>query len=100
MKSTMSNQELMAAGDIITGSRLTLEAMRAIADAAVARVMSEGKVPHAAGFKPKYETMLRDEFAGRALTGAVGGWVRTPKEAARLAYDFADAMMEARNANR
>jgi len=43
---------------------------------------------------------LRDEFAMVALTGAVGHWFRTPKEAARLAYAFADAMLEARNANR
>jgi len=43
---------------------------------------------------------LRDEFAMAALSGAIGTWVLTPEDAACAAYAFADAMLEARNANR
>lgn len=49
---------------------------------------------------PLHPAGLRDEFAGRALIGAMSrGW-RNPSEVAKEAFAAADAMMEARNANR
>lgn len=47
--------------------------------------------------RPDYETVLRDEFAMATVASGIGG---TPQKIAQQAYEIADAMMEARNANR
>lgn len=53
---------------------------------------------------PLHPRELRDEFAGRALSGMLSdphGWPQQDAdEFAEAAYRFADAMLEARNANR
>ena len=111
MKSSLTDQDLIDvtigftpwAGHPIAPSNFTkdmLAAMRAIADAAVARAMAEGMVPHTRLARPNYETMLRDEFAGRALPYAIDQCEPHYRTAAEIAYKIADAMMEARNANR
>lgn len=46
---------------------------------------------------------LRDYFAGQALVGIISGWAGgdcTPYGHALDAYDFADAMLRARETNR
>lgn len=58
-----------------------------------------------AGFgKPEYGMNLRDWFAGQALAGmmancdesGVNGWNGIELRASKVAYKFADAMLEAR----
>lgn len=50
--------------------------------------------------RPDYETMLRDEWIGRAMTGAMSrGW-RNPKDVVSEVIAAVDAMLGARNANR
>lgn len=50
--------------------------------------------------RPDYETMLRDQFAMAALPYALDCASPQYDAAAKITYTIADAMLEARNANR
>lgn len=111
MKSTMTDQDLIdASAPALRGQRHgmkpehfaqpMLDSMHAIADAAVTRAVSERKVPPSRLVRPDYETMIRDEFAGRAIPGLLAAGYTKNANIAGGAYRIADAMMEARDANR
>lgn len=69
--------------------------------AALAKFAASLPAPQCEPQTPDYLTMLRDEFAGKALAGICAhpdAWGAAMSEIPGLAYQMADAMLAARSA--